>query len=291
MSGVDRAVVRSLWQHVEPLHAVTYFAPEVADALAGTGLRGWWTGYMAARSAPLGRVPPEVVTAALFGFAPERVARAIPAAWEVTDPATVLAARAAALDHALDRLLGGVLPGADLDRVVVLAERAAEGARATTAGRPLAAAHAALARPASSWGRAWLAATVLREHRGDGHVAALVCAGLGGCDANVLAAAAGVVPPDEQQRNRGWSDDAWASSVVSLVARGLLEPDGGLGQAGRELRDEVERATDEAARAPVEALGFEGVAELCQLLDPAVDALAAMGTITYPNAMGLTRPG
>jgi len=65
----------------EPVHGVTYFAPEARAALDGLGYRGFWMGYFAARSAPLGIVPPEVVTAVFYNFAPERIAKALPAAW------------------------------------------------------------------------------------------------------------------------------------------------------------------------------------------------------------------
>ena len=70
------AVARHLWQLYEPLHAVTYFAPEARAAFVGAGLRGFWRGYFAGRAAPLGAVPAAPVTALFYSFAPAMVARA-----------------------------------------------------------------------------------------------------------------------------------------------------------------------------------------------------------------------
>ena len=52
------------------MHAVTYFAPEARAALDDLGYPGFWVGYFAARSAPLGKVPAEAVTATFYNFAP-----------------------------------------------------------------------------------------------------------------------------------------------------------------------------------------------------------------------------
>ena len=279
---------RRLWQHIEPIHAVTYFAPEVEGALAALGLRGFWMGYFAARAAPMGAVTPEVVTATFFGFSPSRTHRAIPDAWSIAPPAAVLAARDAAVLVALRSSVGDVLSGDRLARSVELAERAAGACE--PAGRPLAAAHAGLAPADDPLLRLWQHTAVLREHRGDGHTAALVVAGLDGCAANVLAEAAGVVPPGVQQRSRGWSDDDWAAAHGELTARGVLDDSGGITAAGRALRGEVEATTDRLAAGPVAALGDAGVDQLLGLLRPAVDAIVGGGTIAYPNPIGLTPP-
>lgn len=279
---------RRLWQHIEPVHAVTYFAPEVEGALAALGLRGFWMGYFAARAAPMGEVTVEVVTATFFGFSPSRTHRAIPDAWSIAPPAAVLAARDAAVLVALRSSVGGALDGDRLARAVGLAEQAAGACE--RAGRPLAAAHADLPPADDPLLRLWQLTAVLREHRGDGHNVALVVAGLDGCSANVLAEAAGVVPPGVQQRSRGWSDDDWAAARDHLTARGVLDASGEITAAGRALRDEVEATTDRLAEGPVTALGAGGVDELCGLLRPAVDAIVGGGTIPFPNPIGLTPP-
>ena len=86
-------LARRFFDRFEPVHGVTYFAPEARAAFDGLGYRGFWMGYFAARSAPLGKVPPEMVTAIFYNFAPERVAKALPAAWEIAGPEAALQAR------------------------------------------------------------------------------------------------------------------------------------------------------------------------------------------------------
>jgi hypothetical protein len=82
-------LARRFFDRFEPVHAVTYFAPEVQAGLAAMGFTGFWRGYFAARSAPLGQVPAEVVTAVFYNFSAERVRRMVPAVWEVATPALV----------------------------------------------------------------------------------------------------------------------------------------------------------------------------------------------------------
>lgn len=262
---------RRLWQHVEPVHAVTYFAPEVAEALAGAGVQGWWRGYFAARAAPLGPVGPQVVQATFFGFAPALVQRCVPSVWEQATPAAAIAARDAAVVAAFERL------GVDPDEpTVALAERAAAACRPE--GRALFAAHLAWATahpPADRRLRLWWATTLLREHRGDGHNAALTAAGVDGCEANQLAVADGAVPEERQQSVRGWADDEW----VAAGARAAARPPG--------FRDAIEATTDRLASAPVDALGPDGLEALCAGLRPLVGALVETGTISYPNPVGV----
>jgi hypothetical protein len=263
---------RRLWQHAETIHAVTYFAPEVAEALAATGLRGWWRGYFAARSAPLGRAGPELVQALFHGFSPELVGRALPSAWEQVTPSVAMAARDGAVEAVLGRLAGE--PPA---RAVELLELAVSGCE--LGGRPLFAAHAARPWPASPTLRLWWACTLLREHRGDGHVAALTAAGVDGCEANQLAVLDGAVPAERQQAVRGWTDEAWAAAGDRARSR----PPG--------FRAGIEETTDRLASGPVERLGAAGLDELCDLLGPVVAAVAGSGMVPYPNPVGVPAPG
>ncbi|HEU5152251.1 MAG TPA: hypothetical protein VFU19_17305 [Iamia sp.] len=286
---MEPAVARRLWTLYEPIHAVTYFAPEVTAAWAEVGVTGFWRGYFAGRAAPLAPAGPEVVTAAFFGFAPEMVARAIPSVWSLVSPADALAVRRAGAVAALDAALGPV--GPDEEEAASLLRTAAEAA--TPDGRPLAAANLHLPWPAPAAGpRAtlWHAATVLREHRGDGHVAALVAADLTGLEANVLAVAAGPLTAARFQQIRGWTPEAWAGAEAALAARGLLAPDGTITPAGEALRADVEAATDAAALRPWRALGPEGVARLDALLAPLVARLLATDVIPDPNPIGVPRP-
>ena len=213
---------RRLWRALEPYHAVVYFAPESQAACTGLGTRGYWMSYFALRAAPLGAAPPELITAVFYGFAPRLVARAVPDTWKVASPQRFLAARLEAVDTALHRLLG-----ADVLRSPAVAEAAAlarEAALAApTAGRPLGAANAALPWPEPPHLVLWHAQTVLRELRGDGHVAALLTAGLDPVESLVLFAADIAMDPDWMRTRRGWTEDEWAAGVARLAGRGLLD--------------------------------------------------------------------
>lgn len=272
---------RGLWAAVEPLHAVVYFAPETASAAKEVGLRGYWMGYFAGRLAPLGPLGPGPATSVLFGFAPAMVERALPDAWSFAAPADVLDSRLSAVSAALRRVLGD----ADLSELASLLERAAAACHFD--GRPLAAAWAAVPRPSDVVARLWLAATVLREHRGDGHVLAAVHAGLSGLEATLT-------HPDivrtDVQPHRGWSDAAWDEVVGSLRNRGLLDANGRLTPSGRTLRRHLEDDTDRLAAAPLEALGSSGLARVLELAVPLSRTVIDAGVVPVPNPMGVPRP-
>src|SRR5262245_58309435 len=196
-------------------------------------------GYFAARSAPFGVVPTEVVTAAFYNFAPERVAKALPAAWEVTTPADALRAREDSAVAALRRY------GVTDDEAAAAAELAAKAARgAPLDGRPVFAANVALDWPDEPLAKLWHATTLLREHRGDGHVAVLATLGVSGRESNVLHAAAGRVPQEMIMRSRDYDDVQWRDYQARLADRGLLDGAGELSDAGRELKRQIEDATD-----------------------------------------------
>ncbi|MGB7109611.1 MAG: hypothetical protein WBD77_03440, partial [Mycobacterium sp.] len=165
----EPGLARRFFDRFEPVHGVTYFAPEAREALDGLGYKGYWMGYFAARSAPLGTVPREVVTAIFYNFAPERVAKALPAAWQIAGPEAALRARQ---DSAVAALRRYGLAGDE--NITVAAELAGKAAReALLDGRPLFAANRALPWPDDPLAALWHAATLLREHRGDAHVAVL----------------------------------------------------------------------------------------------------------------------
>lgn len=281
------AIARRAWRRLEPIHAVVYFAPEVKDALSASGLRGFWMGYFAARAAPMGAVTPAVVDATFFGFEPEMVRRAIPDAWGFADPLTVGRARHAGVDAALHRILGPLADGADVAAAADLAARAAAGC--TFGGRPLAAAWAADPCPTQPLLALWHSLTVLREHRGDGHVIANVLAGIDGLEAHVMQAASGGAPRDWLQRARGWTDDDWDVATDRLAARGWLDGDG-LTAEGAQARADVEHVTDALAAEPWEHLGAAATDELLARLAPLADAVATSGDLPFPNPIGVPRP-
>jgi hypothetical protein len=277
---------RQMWLLAEPVHAVTYFSAEGRTAFTEAGLRGFWRGYFAGRAAPLGPVGPAPVIASFFTFAPSMVTRALPDVWDLAAPPEALRARSAGATAALRR----VLAAAGLsDSMSAQVSRAADGLTAAMAGvncagRVLAAANAALPVPDEPLARLWQAATVLREHRGDGHFAALVSAGLDGCEATVLRACLDG-NREVLQPVRGWTDQEWDQAMGALAGRGWIAADGTVTPAGRRAHREAEAATDRAASRPWQQLGPAGVAELAGLLAPIAQACRA--ALPFPNPIGL----
>ncbi len=280
------SVARRLWLAGEHVHALTYFAQEAFDAWATAGIHGFWRGYFATRAAPFGAVGPAIVTATFFGFDPAMVERAIPAVWAMASPEEALAARLAGMDGALRAVLGDAAVDAPEVATTAGEVRAAVDA-SPRVGRALFAANAGLAWPDPPHLALWHGLTCLREHRGDGHVASWVAAGVDGCQAHVLAGAAGGSPRDVIQPTRGWSDERWDGAVDELRARGLLDGDSAITDAGRRLHAEVEARTDELAEVPWLALGPERTERVEAALLPWARAVQASALIRQPNPMGL----
>jgi hypothetical protein len=278
---------RKLWEAIEPIHAVVYFAPEPAEAARRIGLRGFWMSYFAGRAGPLGPVPAGPVAAMVYGFATAMVARALPDAWRFADPEVVVQARITGAADALRAHLDQTAL-AHLEELSGLLREAVAGCGFE--GRPLASGWAHVPPPVDPVASAWWAATVLREHRGDGHVIAAVGAGLGGLDATLTLVATGAVTRDVMQPNRGWSDDDWERSARGLEARGLLDRDRRLTDAGSAIRHDVEALTDRLAAGPVERLGQAGVERAINLAAPISRALIDSGVIPVPNPVGAPRP-
>ncbi len=282
-------LARRMWRLLETYHAVVYFSPELRVETDAAGLRGGWMGYFAARAAPMGAVPAGVVVATFYNFHPAMVERAIPDAWSFSTPERVLAARLAGVDAALRRSLGDGVGGKYVTEGAELARVAAEAARPE--GRPLFAANAGLAWPEPPHLALWHAATLLREHRGDGHVAALTAAGIDGVEAHWLLIAAGRSSAESIRPARGWPDEEWDAAGERLRSRGWIDAADALTAAGLAVVEDVDKRTDETARPPYEVLGDAG----CRTLEMAMHRLAktilnanalAFG---FPNPMGLPR--
>lgn len=282
---MNPSTARRMWKLLEPYHAAVYFADEATDVYAAAGARGYWMGYFGSRAAALGAVGPGVVTAAFYNFSPVMVRRAIPDVWSFSDPGRMLEARLEVADAALRRLLGDLVDSDALREAADLALRAAEAG--DPAGRALYAAHVGQSAPRPAHLRLWHAATCLREHRGDGHVALLVTSDLDGCEANIIAAAAGVVPADVQAARRGWTEQEWAAATARLADRGLLDAAGNPTPGGTAARDAVEAQTDLLALPPYQALGTDGAERLQVLLEPIARRLRGAGSMPYPNPVGV----
>ena len=281
----EPVLARRFFDRFEPVHAVTYFAPEARAALDGLGYRGFWMGYFAARSAPLGAASPELVTAVFYNFAPERVTKALPAAWQIAGPEAALRARQESAVAALRRY--GL--GSD-ERVGFAAELAKKAAlQAPLDGRPLFAANLALPWPDDPLAALWHATTLLREQRGDAHVAVLAAAGISGRESNVLHAAAGGVPRDYIARTRDYDETSWRRHEQRLAERGLLNDDGSLTAAGKELKDHIESTTDTLALSALESLSDDEVETLFGALTPIARVVVAGGDVPDLTPMTLRR--
>nr|BFE61817.1 hypothetical protein GCM10020063_063430 [Dactylosporangium thailandense] len=264
---------RHLHELVEPIHLVAYFADEPDQALLALGLRNTWDAYFAGRAAPLGRVPAAVVDAVFYNFAPGEVARHIPHVWDITTPEEAIAAREQGCVAALRRILGDT---PTLERAADLATKAATSAPAH--GRVLYAALRTLPVPEEPFARLWHAATLLREHRGDGHIAALVAAGIGGTEAHVLHALSEGMPAEQFGRVHHLPARQLAAVVDGMRERGLVGADGWLSDEGRETKARIEAITDDLAAAALAGLEPGERDELVAALEPIAAALNAAGS-------------
>ena len=269
------SLARSAHNATNSLHSLIYFAPEAERELTRVGLRAGQMCYFAGRAAPMGAVGSGVVAATFYNFNPDLVGRHIPAAWELASPDVVVGARFAAADAALTRLLGPDVTGsADM---TALAEALRDAVSACEPeGRPLYAGHADLDWPDAPHLVMWHAVSLLREHRGDGHFAALAAADIDGCEAVVLRCAKDTdLSRDLMQPVRGWTDEQWDAAAARLAERGLTGEDGTMTAAGRAVHDAVEAATDQAAARPWDRIGPAALAEVADVLLPLAQACAA----------------
>ncbi|MEU1127448.1 hypothetical protein ABZ371_28635 [Streptomyces sp. NPDC005899] len=283
MSTLPPRAGRRCHNALNPLHSTVYFAPDLAEELAGLGIDDARAAYFAARAAALGAVGPGTVTATFYNFNHELVARHVPAVWSIASPAAVLEARLRAADSTLRRLLGDeIIASRELAEAAELALRATEAC--TRHARPLYAAHADLPVPREPHLAYWHAATLLREHRGDAHLAALVDAELDPLEALVSHTATGRgMAPRWILSTRGWRRTDWDAAVERLRGRGLMDAEGELTEEGTALRTDVEEATDRMDAAPYAHLGADGVARLTELGRTFMAAAAAAGA--YPDGL------
>lgn len=270
-------------RQLEPLHALGYFAPEVDAEVAALGVRKGRGTYFASRAAAMGAVGAGPVAATFYVFNPALVAKLVPACWDAASPADVVAARLRGIDAAWRRLLGDErVASPEVAEAAELVRRAAAGG--TVEGRALYAAHADLAWPEEPHLALWHGLTLLREHRGDGHVITLQALGLSGIESLVSHTATGrgfTVPA--AQMTRAWSEEQWAAAIAGLAERGLMATDGSLTAEGEALRRTVETRTDELGSAPWDALGETGVARLAEIAVPLVKAALEAGA--FPDGV------
>lgn len=259
---MDPVTAKKTWRTLEPVHGMIYFTPDGAVEYGAIGISSARMGYFASRVAPLGAASAEVVISTFFNFNPSLIRRSVPAVWAMVTPEQVTAARLRAVDSSLRRAFGqDGLASAELGELASLLRTAAEEAVLRPEGRPLFAAHAAQPWPEEPHMVVWHAQTLLREFRGDGHIAALVTEGLSGIEALLSHAASGDVAAEVLRSSRAWSSEEWEAARLGMVERGLLAAtaDGSVAftDAGRAQRERIEQITDQQALAPYVALGDE----------------------------------
>ncbi len=235
-------------------------------------------GYFASRSAAMGAASPNLVIATFFNFNPSLVRRAVPDCWKITTPTAVLRAR---IDGVVDALNGLVkLDVQDLKTLAPLAKTMADAATFDLGGRPLFAAHASLDWPdGGAPMTAWWASTLIREHRGDGHIAALVDAGIAPCEALVMQSVYTAIPRQTLQMTRNWPDDEWGAATEALASRGLVGADGSPTDAGQACLAAIEARTDELATGPIVQMGVEAARALAEAALPVAAAVMASGVV------------
>ena len=274
---MTESVARRLFRLVEPIALVTYMADEPTEAVMALGLPTMWDAYFAGRAAPLGRdVPAAVVHALFYNFADGEVARHVPRVWDVVTPEAANAAREEGSVASLRRILGDLADSPRVARAADLLVKA--GTSAPTEGRALYAAVRTLPLPTEPVARLWHGANLLREHRGDGHVAALLTEGIGGTEAHVLHALAEGMPAEEFGRVSHLPQAQLAAVVDGMRARGLIGADGCLTAAGRQTKERVESRTDELAAPAYDVLEPDELDQLVDDLEPIAAVLLAAGS-------------
>jgi len=267
------------WRTLEPIHAAIYFVPEADEEYGKFGFERRMSGYFPSRAAAIGAVGTEVVKATFFNFDPTFVERSMDGAWGKATPAQMSAARLTVADRMLRRLAADTID--TLAPAAELARAAAMVACERPEGRVLFAGHADLDWPEEPHLVLWHAQTLLREFRGDGHIAALTAQGLTGCEALVTHAASGQISGDVLKSSRRRSDQDWQAAHESLRSRGWLDTDGALTETGRQGRQWIEDRTDELAVAPYAAIGERACAELRSICRSTSAAMAAV--IGFPR--------
>jgi len=260
------------------VHGFIYFSTEAREEYADLGLTGRQQ-YFAGRAAAMGPVGPELVVATFFNFNPRVIHEALPAAWDIASAEAVQRARMRAAERVLDAL-ADTMSEQSLGEAIEIAEAIVEGVGYE--GKLLAAANSSVELPDHRLLRLWQLATVIREWRGDAHVAALTTAPVSGIEALVLHSATGQVPQTVLRATRAWSEQDWRQAIEALGARGLVADDGGFTSAGRKLRDSIERRTNAAMAPLVGVVGEPAIERLIELLKPLRQGLLDSGIFSKP---------
>jgi hypothetical protein len=271
---MSSSAVHDVHMTINLVHRLVYFVPEAAEEYGALGVTGAG-GYFGSRSAPMGAVPDEVIIATFYNFSPLAVTSAMPGVWEAASPESLQAARFRVVSRALERV------GVDLSDEQIAEARALIDpvvADLVLAGKPLAAANAAIALPQDPLVALWQQLTVVREWRGDVHIALLVTNELGPCECLVLQVGTGRFPLRIAQVTRRWNETEWEAAVENLRGRGWMTADGTMTNEGIDARNAIEADTDRLCTSIWQPIGDSGAARLNELMMPIHTAIDAAGT-------------
>ena len=267
------SIARRMFELVEPIGVIPYSADEPNEAMFALGFTNYWDTYFAGRAAPLGLAPAEVVDALFYNFAPGEVARHIPKVWRTTTPESAIATRQSGCANALRRILGDRVDSPAFACATELLIKAAISA--PSEGRPMYAALRTIAIPDDVVTRLFHAASLLREHRGDGHIAALMVEDVGRLEAHVLLALDMNMPAEKFGRIHHLPPAQLAAVINGMRDRRLIGDDGWLSEQGRAVKQRVESLTDRLAARPYESLTAGELDELIDALEPIAAVLLA----------------
>ena len=271
---MSSSVVHDVHMIINLVHRFVYFVPEAAEEYGALGVTGAG-GYFGSRSAPMGAVPDEVIIATFYNFSPMAVTSAMEGVWKAASPESLQAARFRAADRGLRRV-GAELSTGQIAEARALIDPVVAGL--VVAGRPLSAANASVALPDDPLVALWQQLTVVREWRGDVHIAVLVTNEIGPCECLVMQVGTGRFPLRLAQMTRRWDEAEWAAAVGSLAARGWAAADGTITAAGKEERDRLEAETDRLCAPIWQPIGEAGAARFGQLILPIHTSVDAAGT-------------
>jgi hypothetical protein len=276
----ETIAARRLGSVLEPVIGQVYFSPECHQAYEALGFAasaGEFGGvaapdgpaYFTSRGSVLGQVPGTVVAATFGVFNPDAVVPAVTYGWTKTDAATICQARTDGAVAQLQRILGEAPEG--VERVNELLARAVEPLRPE--GRSLYAGIASLGIPDDPLAAVWRRGDMLREFRGDSHIAAWIAADFDATEIGLLTELYWGLPMRTYSRTRAWTTEQFDAALERLESRGLVA-DGAFTEAGRAAREAVEVHTDDQVRLAIDALG-DDADELFTLLAPWGEAVRA----------------
>jgi hypothetical protein len=271
---MELSIVHDVHMAINFAHRFVYFVPEAAEEYAAVGVTGRGA-YFSSRAAPLGAVPDEVIIATFYNFSPRAVTSAMSGVWDAASPATLQAARFRAVRRALDRV-GAALPAAQITEASALIDPVVSGL--DLGGKALAAANAAVPLPDDPMLALWQQVTVLREWRGDVHVALLVANDVGPCECMVLQVGSGRFPLGVTMATRQWDEREWAAAIARLATRGWVDANGAMTPTGTQERERIEADTDRLCAPIWHAVGDKGASRLGELIAPIHAAMDAAGT-------------